>query len=272
MPELPEVETTRLGLAPHLIGQKITAIESRVPKLRWMIDSAALLQLIDRKIVAIDRRGKYLLIKTDDAEKVLLLHLGMSGSLRLTSPNIPLKKHDHFLLTLDNQQQMRLHDPRRFGHVEVINSYQPHPLLASLGVEPLSDAFTAQYLYQSTRNRRCSIKAHIMNQKIVVGVGNIYATEALFLAGIRPQRPAHKITKNEAEKLTIHIKNELTRAIAIGGTTLRDFIHPDGTNGYFQQTLKVYGRVDEPCVNCGGLIKNIVITNRASAYCPNCQK
>lgn len=271
MPELPEVETTRAGLAPHIIGHRIAQIESRVNKLRQTIDQAQLKTLIARQLSAIHRRGKYLIIDTDNPTLSLLIHLGMSGSLRIVPLTTPRKSHDHILITLDNTQQLRLHDPRKFGSFLLINPQTPHPLLAHLGVEPLSAEFTGQYLYNSSRNRRSAIKTHLMNQEIIVGIGNIYASEALFLAKIHPNRPANSITLNEAEHLVSHIKTELQRAITLGGTTLRDFIHPDGTHGYFQQTLQVYGQTGNPCPRCHTPIEKQMIGQRNSFYCPNCQ-
>lgn len=271
MPELPEVETTRRGIAPHIENRTITAIKSRVSKLRNIIEHSALETLIGQKIIHCKRRGKYLILQTNDPNQALLLHLGMSGSLRITTPSHPLKKHDHILITFDEHIQLRLHDPRRFGHFSLFNPHEPQPLLDHLGPEPLSETFTGEYLYHSTKNRKIALKAHIMNQNTVVGVGNIYATEALFHAGIRPGKAAKSLTKTQAALLTNFIKSELTRAIEQGGTTLKDFVSPDGSHGYFGQTLSIYGKAGQPCPKCNTTIKNTIIGNRASAYCPKCQ-
>ncbi len=271
MPELPEVETTRAGLKPYCINRQIKHIESRIDKLRQPIDQKSFHSTNDRFITDIHRRGKYLIFQTDNINKSILIHLGMSGSLRIVPSDSEYKVHDHISICLDNSHEIRLHDPRKFGHFEIINPNEPHRLLDHIGVEPLEDTFNPEYLYKSTRKRRSAIKNHIMNQEIVVGVGNIYATEALFLSHIRPDRPAGEISVKEADKLVKAIKEELSRAIHLGGTTLRDFVKPDGTNGYFQQTLKVYGNMNKPCSNCQSAIENIVIGGRASAYCPKCQ-
>lgn len=272
MPELPEVETTRRGLTPHLIGQTIKQIELRVPKLRWELDDKAAAALHGKTISAIQRRGKYLLLRLKDLDSSILIHLGMSGSLRITQPEEALRKHDHVIIQLTDGKQVRLHDPRRFGYFAVVPADDSHALLAHLGKEPLSEDFDAQYLYQTTRGKTLAIKNHIMNQSIVVGVGNIYASEALFLAGIRPDKPAGTLTEQQSEALTTFIKQELKRAINAGGTTLRDFVSPDGKHGYFQQTLQVYGCAGKPCRRCNTVIENKIIGNRASAYCPKCQQ
>lgn len=272
MPELPEVETTRAGLEPHLIGHRIAQIESRVAKLRQAIDKQALQKLIARQFTAIRRRGKYLIIDSDKADTSLLIHLGMSGSLRIVPLTAPRKPHDHILITLDNTQQLRFHDPRRFGSFAIIDPRQTPPQLARLGPEPLSQDFTGDYFYQSSRKRRSAVKTHLMNQETVVGVGNIYASEALFLAHIHPNRPANSISPSEAERLVQQVKAELQRAIVLGGTTLRDFVQPDGTNGYFQQSLNVYGRAGEACPNCAAIIEKQSIGQRNSFFCPHCQR
>lgn len=272
MPELPEVETTRAGLEPHIIGRRIAKAASRVSKLRQTIHNEELKALTARQLTAIKRRGKYLIIDTDKADLSLLIHLGMSGSLRVVPLIAALKPHDHILITLDNTQQIRLHDPRKFGSFILFNPQETPPQLASLGLEPLSDEFNADYFYASTRKRRSAIKIHLMNQAVVVGVGNIYASEALFLAGIHPLRAANSLSEVEAAKLVQYVKAELSRAITLGGTTLRDFVQPDGTNGYFQQTLQVYGRAGKACHRCGTTIEKMMIGQRNSFFCPNCQK
>ncbi|WP_024327012.1 bifunctional DNA-formamidopyrimidine glycosylase/DNA-(apurinic or apyrimidinic site) lyase [Thioalkalivibrio sp. AKL19] len=271
MPELPEVETTRRGLAPLLAGRRITAFEIRDPRLRWPVPGELARQLAGARVRGLVRRAKYLLLETDRAG--LLLHLGMSGSLRHCTPEIPLRRHDHLILHLDNGYQIRLHDPRRFGCcLPLPPDGTPHPLLAGLGPEPLDSAFDGDYLFRRSRGRRSPVKAFVMDQAIVVGVGNIYATEALFLAGIRPGRAAGRVTRAEYQRLALHIKAVLAEAIEQGGTTLRDFLREDGTHGYFRQSLRVYGRAGEPCPVCGGVLRTRRIGQRASSYCPTCQK
>lgn len=272
MPELPEVETTRRGIMPYLEHQTIQRIDCRIEKLRRPLDLHRIKQMQGRRVSELTRRGKYLLISFYDTNLVLLIHLGMSGSLRICTTQDEIKKHDHIIIHLENKKQIRFHDPRRFGCFDMMNSIEISTFLTKLGVEPLSEKFTVEYLYQTTRNKQQTIKSHIMNQQVVVGVGNIYATEALFLSGIRPDRHSKTLKKAEIKALVQYIKQELSRAIALGGTTLRDFTSPDGTNGYFQQTLQVYGRLGLPCYQCDSIIENKVINNRTSAYCPHCQK
>lgn len=270
MPELPEVETSRRGIEPHLLNQTITEVLIRNPKLRWPIPKTLKKKLEGKTIQAINRRGKYILIKFDKGN--LILHLGMSGSLRITDPETAFRKHDHFALTISNNKQLRLHDPRRFG-AALWQTGDPlkHKLLAKLGPEPLSEAFNTDYLYKTCRNRKASIKQHIMNSQIVVGVGNIYASEALFLAGIHPKRAAGRISKKRIEKLVASIKQILNASIKQGGTTLRDFLREDGQPGYFKQQLNVYGKKGEPCPECENLIKQITQGQRSTYYCPYCQ-
>ncbi|WP_018938770.1 MULTISPECIES: bifunctional DNA-formamidopyrimidine glycosylase/DNA-(apurinic or apyrimidinic site) lyase [unclassified Thioalkalivibrio] len=271
MPELPEVETTRRGLAPLLAGRRITAFEVREPRLRWPVPPELVQQLAGARVRSLTRRAKYLLLETDRTG--LLLHLGMSGSLRHCTPETPLRRHDHLTLHLDNGYQVRLHDPRRFGCcLPLPEGAGPHALLAGLGPEPLDPEFDGDSLFRRSRGRRGPVKAFIMDQAIVVGVGNIYATEALFLAGVRPGRAAGRVTRAEYERLAIHIKAVLAAAIEQGGTTLRDFLHEDGTHGYFRQSLRVYGRAGEPCPVCAEVLHTRRIGQRASSYCPTCQK
>jgi formamidopyrimidine-DNA glycosylase len=269
MPELPEVETTRRGIEPHVLNKKITRIIVHQTQLRFPVP-VELQQLQGSRFTRISRRGKYLLLYSPVGS--VILHLGMSGSLRIASANTSWKKHDHLAVQFSGQKQLRLHDPRRFGAV-LFETHDPlqHPLLTSLGPEPLSDDFTPQYLRQSCRNRKASIKQHIMNSKIVVGVGNIYASEALFLAGIHPAREAGRISANRLAKLVTEIQNVLTAAIRQGGTTLRDFLHENGEPGYFKQSLNVYGRTGEPCKQCGHIIREFRLGQRSTFYCPNCQ-
>ncbi len=269
MPELPEVETTKRGLEPHLLDQRIEKILLRRADLRWPIPES-IFGLEGQTIQALSRRAKYLLVHTDVGDAVW--HLGMSGSLRVLPAATPVKLHDHVDWQLPDQRVLRFHDPRRFGSLLFQNPAQPLALFAHLGPEPLSDRFDADYLYQSTRARNIAIKHRLMDQSCVVGVGNIYAAEALFQAGVRPQRPASKVGKAECEKLVVAIKSILQSAIERGGTTLRDFINPDGAPGYFEQELFVYGRLGEPCKRCAKPIKAAALGNRQSLYCAKCQR
>jgi len=270
MPELPEVETTRRGIEPHLLDRRIDRVVIRNPKLRWPVPPSLPRRLEGRSIRNVGRRAKYLLL--DTGEGTLILHLGMSGSLRLTTPDTPLKKHDHFILRLSSGMELRLHDPRRFGAVLWHEGETGlHPLLADLGPEPLLDEFNAEYLYRSCRGRKTTIKQHIMNGRVVVGVGNIYASEALFLAGIHPKRAAGRISRARIATLADSIKAVLASAIEQGGTTLRDFVHADGEPGYFSLQLKVYGKTGEPCDSCGNPIRESLIGQRSTFYCSRCQ-
>ena len=276
MPELPEVEITRRGLAAHLTGLTISDIIIRNAKLRWPIPQDIPELLRGCTIVSLKRRAKYLLM--DCGSGTLILHLGMSGSLRILPANSPPQKHDHFDLKLSNGTLMRLRDPRRFGAV-LWHTGDPasHPLLASLGPEPLEEGhagnnFDARYLHQATRGRSVSIKQCIMNHHIVVGVGNIYANEALFRAGIKPQLAAGKLSLPRCAKLVEEIRATLAEAIKLGGSSLRDFVNTSGEAGYFQQHYWVYGRRGEPCRRCGSPIKQIIQGQRSSFYCSSCQK
>ena len=271
MPELPEVETTLRGLAPHIIGQRITAAVIRTPQLRWAIPHQLPTILRGQAIRSINRRAKYLLLECDSG--TLILHLGMSGNLRILPADTPPKVHDHFDLVLAHGKLMRLHDPRRFGAV-LWHTGDPalHPLLTKLGVEPLENTFTGDYLYRATRSRSAAIKLVIMDHHLVVGVGNIYANEALFRSGIRPQLSASELSKPRCAKLVETISTTLTEAIAAGGSSLRDFVGSDGNPGYFQQHYHVYGRAGEPCRTCATLIRLIRQGQRSSFYCPTCQK
>jgi formamidopyrimidine-DNA glycosylase len=276
MPELPEVETTRRGLAAHLTGLTIKDAVIRNGSLRWPIPKNLPGLLRGLTIRSLKRRAKYLLM--DCGSGTLILHLGMSGSLRILPANTPPDKHDHFDLILSNGTLMRLRDPRRFGAV-LWHEGDPatHPLLAKLGPEPLPDAsnksdFDARYLYQATRGRSVSIKQCIMDNHVVVGVGNIYANEALFRAGIRPQLAAGKLSRPRCARLVAEIRATLVEAIRLGGSTLRDFVNTSGQAGYFQQTYWVYGRAGEPCRRCGAAIRQIRQGQRSSFYCAACQK
>lgn len=271
MPELPEVETTRRGIEPHLLDHQVTAVDIRQPKMRWPIPDEIKTALPGQKVMSVERRGKYLLVRFEPG--TLLLHLGMSGSLRITPPETELRKHDHFVLKLDSDKELRLHDPRRFGAV-LWTDEEPtkHPLINVLGPEPLSEEFSADYLYESCQQRKCSIKQHIMNSHVVVGVGNIYASESLFLAGINPKRPAGKISKKRITNLHDAIQQVLKAAIRQGGTTLKDFVREDGKPGYFKQSLNVYDRAGKPCPNCQKPVKQIVLGQRSTFYCSSCQR
>jgi formamidopyrimidine-DNA glycosylase len=271
VPELPEVEITRRGLDAHLAGLTIKDAVTRNGSLRWPIPKNLPKLLRGQTIRSLKRRAKYLLM--DCGNGTLILHLGMSGSLRILPANTPAEKHDHFDLVLGNGSLMRLRDPRRFGAV-LWHSGDPatHPLLASLGPEPLEHEFDARYLYQATRGRSASIKQCIMDNHVVVGVGNIYANEALFRAGIKPQLAAGKLSKPRCAKLVEEIRATLAEAIKLGGSTLRDFVNTSGQPGYFQQNYWVYGRAGEPCRRCGATIKQIKLGQRSSFYCGTCQK
>lgn len=269
MPELPEVETTRRGIAPYVEGQSVTSIIIRQPKLRWPVPDS-LHQLEGQKITTVTRRAKYLLLQS--ANGCAILHLGMSGSLRIIDASLKAEKHDHVDIILATGKALRLHDPRRFGAVLwTHNDPLQHKLLSKLGPEPLSDAFHAPLLYKNSRKRSVSIKQFIMNAQIVVGVGNIYASESLFMAGISPKTAAGRISLRRYEKLVEAIKIILAHAIEQGGTTLRDFVQAEGKPGYFQQQLHVYGRTGEECTTCRALITKITQGQRSSFYCPKCQ-
>ncbi|MBI3479123.1 MAG: bifunctional DNA-formamidopyrimidine glycosylase/DNA-(apurinic or apyrimidinic site) lyase [Nitrosomonadales bacterium] len=271
MPELPEVETTRRGLAAHLTGLTIADVVIRNASLRWPIPKNLPGLLRGQVILSLQRRAKYLLM--DCGNGTLILHLGMSGSLRVLPADAAPEKHDHFDLILDNGTLMRLRDPRRFGAVLWHGGdVHTHPLLASLGPEPLENDFNTRHLFLATRGRSVSIKQCIMDNHVVVGVGNIYANEALFRAGIKPQLAAGKLSQPRCAKLAEEIRATLSEAIRLGGSTLRDFVAPSGQPGYFQQSYWVYGRAGEPCRNCGALIKQIKQGQRSSFYCGSCQR
>lgn len=270
MPELPEVETTRRGILPHLQGETVREVIVRNAAMRWPVEQNVN-RMAGTTLMGVQRRAKYLLVESSGG--TLILHLGMSGNLRLCQPEMPLKKHDHFILVMENGTELRLHDPRRFGAVIWHEGVpEAHPLLNHLGPEPLGEDFHADYLQRVCQGKRTTIKQHIMNGKVVVGVGNIYASEALFRSGIHPRRQAGRISKQRLLKLTHEIKEVLDDAITQGGTTLRDFLNESGKPGYFKQRLLVYGRENEPCRACGKKISRIVISNRATFYCPSCQK
>jgi formamidopyrimidine-DNA glycosylase len=271
MPELPEVETTCRGIQPHIEGKNVKAVIVRQPQLRWPISPELTTILPEQRIKQVSRRGKYILLET--AAGFFLIHLGMSGSLRIAKQKDAIKKHDHVDIILKNGDILRYHDPRRFGCMLWAGA-EPykHVLLENLGPEPLSDDFNADYLFALSRKRSSAVKNFIMDSHIVVGVGNIYANEALFMAGIRPSRQAGKVSKASYEKLVEAIKAILAKAIEQGGTTLRDFVGGDGKPGYFKQSLSVYGRGGENCVNCQAGLKEIRLGQRSTVYCPNCQR
>ncbi|ANB19425.1 bifunctional DNA-formamidopyrimidine glycosylase/DNA-(apurinic or apyrimidinic site) lyase [Dokdonella koreensis] len=269
MPELPEVETARRGLAPHLVGQRVDALDIRQPKLRWPIPPALREGLVGHRIEAVQRRAKYLLVDTDAGSA--LLHLGMSGMLRVLPASTPIGPHDHVDWQLESGRVLRYTDPRRFG----CQLWQPrgetHPLLAHLGPEPLSDAFDGDLLWHRSRGRAAPVKLFVMDQAIVVGVGNIYASEALFAAGIDPRQAAGRIARARYVRLADAVRRILAHAITRGGTTLRDFLNPDGAPGYFEQELFVYGREGQACRTCGTPIRGVRLGQRSTFYCPACQ-
>ena len=270
MPELPEVETTRRGVEPFSRRQRIVELRVREPRLRWPIPADLPQRLCGLEVLAVDRRAKYLLFRT--VEGSLMVHLGMSGSLRVMDPEEPPLKHDHVDLVFDNGRCLRFNDPRRFGCVLWVEPGDQHALLDRLGPEPLSEAFDGEYLYRLSRGRRAPIKQFIMDGHVVVGVGNIYANEALFLSGILPHRAAGRVSQARYERLAENIKQVLTSAITQGGTTLRDFVGGDGKPGYFAQQLNVYGRAGEPCKACGTLLKERRLSQRSTVYCVACQR
>lgn len=272
MPELPEVETTRRGLTPHALGRRLEALVVRDPRLRWPVAGGLPAVVAGRRITAVERRAKYLLFGLDDGAW-LMLHLGMSGSVRVVDRDRAPERHDHLDFVLDSGAALRFTDPRRFGSLHrVAGRLEAHPLLCHLGPEPLDPAFDGDYLHRRARGRRASIKAFVMDSRVVVGVGNIYAAEALYRAGIHPARAAGRVGLARCRRLAEAIKGVLTEAIEAGGTTLRDFTDGAGRPGYFRQQLDAYGRAGEPCRRCGATLKNRRLAQRATAYCPRCQR
>ena len=269
MPELPEVEITRRGIEPHLSGRTITSVEVREPRLRWRVP-VEVSALAGCTIVSVKRRGKYLLV--DCGRGHLILHLGMSGSLRIVRHGTPAEKHDHFDLAMGTEV-LRLRDPRRFGAV-LWTGANPHShrLLAGLGVEPLSGSFNAGRLHTLSRGHRVAIKLFLMDARNVVGVGNIYANESLFRAGIHPRAKAGRLSMERCANLVSEVKATLKAAIRAGGSSLRDFVHSDGSSGYAQQNYWVYGKTGDPCRKCSTPIRRIVMGQRATFYCTGCQK
>lgn len=270
MPELPEVETTCRGIAPHIEGKKVSKVLVRERRLRWPISEDLEESLEGRNIIKVRRRGKYLLLYSKNG--CLMIHLGMSGSLRIVNHHEAVKKHDHFDIVFSRHIILRYHDPRRFGcALWIQGDPNLHPLLSKLGPEPLEDIFDAEHLYLISRKRTAAIKTFIMDSHVVVGVGNIYANEALFMAGIDPRRKAGTVSRARFEVLVQSIKTILNKAIAVGGTTLKDFVGGDGKPGYFSQSLLVYGRAGEPCTQCKKSLKEIRIGQRSTVFCSRCQ-
>lgn len=269
MPELPEVETTLNGLAPHVVGQTVSSVVLRRPDLRFPIPPE-ISSLSGSVVRGLSRRAKYLLMSFDHGTAIW--HLGMSGSMRVFPSDTQLRAHDHVDFGLSSGRVLRFNDPRRFGSLLWTPPDVEHPLLAGLGPEPLSPEFTGEYLWRLSRGRRVRVKPFLMQQDVVVGVGNIYVTEALFLAGISPRRAAGSVSLAAYDRIVAAIRLVLSDAITAGGTTLKDFITPDGARGYFVQKLQVYGRGGLPCFRCGTVLRSAVIGQRASVWCPSCQR
>jgi formamidopyrimidine-DNA glycosylase len=269
MPELPEVETSRRGIEPWLVGTTITKVVVRDRRLRWPIAPGIESRMRGRTIASVGRRAKYLLVNTDDGTAIL--HLGMTGSVFVVDHGTPAGVHDHFDIELDSGRMLRFRDPRRFGSFFWRKDPLAHPLLTGLGPEPLSEAFDGGYLWTKSRGRKVSVKQFVMNAKVVVGVGNIYASESLFRAGIHPKRAASRIARHRYDALADAVKDILARSIRAGGTTLRDFYGGDGEPGYFAQQLEVYDREGERCRVCNTIIRSIVQGQRSTYYCKSCQ-
>lgn len=272
MPELPEVEITRQGIAPFITHKTITDVIIRQPKLRWPVIGQLDEIIRNQPVLSVSRRAKYLIIQLPVGN--LLLHLGMSGSLRIwdTDTLPPATRHDHADFIFDDQTVLRFHDPRRFGAILWFAGIpEHHPLLSHLGPEPLDTDFNASYLFNHLKTQKRAIKQALMDHKLVVGVGNIYASEALFYAGILPSRPANSLLQDECIKLVGNVKTVLQSSIQAGGSSLRDFVNSNGQNGHFQQQHAVYGRAGLPCRNCGTNIEKVILGQRSSFYCPFCQ-
>jgi formamidopyrimidine-DNA glycosylase len=269
MPELPEVETTKIGIRPWITDILIEDVVIREDRLRWRIPNYIRSRLVGNKIKSVTRRAKYLLLNLKHGSAII--HLGMSGSLRVIESNEPPMKHDHFDIVFSKKISLRYRDPRRFGAFFWSEKPQEHKLLSKLGVEPLLDEFTGDYLWEKSRNRKTTIKQLIMNSQIVVGVGNIYASESLFLSGINPSLRANRVSKIRLKELVSKIKTVLNEAIKAGGTTLQDYYKSDGNAGYFKQELKVYGKEDSPCIICDASILMKKLGQRSTFYCKNCQ-
>lgn len=270
MPELPEVETVRRGIEPYLCGTTIKGVVVRERRLRWRVTEELERVVPGQQVIGVNRRGKYLLVETKAG--VLIIHLGMTGHLRIIDQKHPLGAHDHIDLLLESGFLLRFNDPRRFGLMVWTNDdLTNHQLLAHLGAEPLEEGFDGKWLYHCSRRRRCSVKSLLMNNRLVVGVGNIYANEALFRSGIHPGRRSDRIGRNRYGRLAESVKSVLSDAIESGGTTLNDFVGSDGRPGYFAQALSVYGRESEPCPHCSSPIRRRVLSQRATFFCPHCQ-
>jgi len=269
MPELPEVETSRRGIEPYLVDQRIARVQIRERRLRWSVGREVDEQLPGQTVTSVDRRAKYLLINTTGGTAIM--HLGMSGSVFIVDHDTPAGIHDHVDIELESGHALRLRDPRRFGSLHWSDDPFNHWLLKDLGPEPLGNAFDGEYLWRRSRGRRVAVKQFIMNANIVVGVGNIYASESLFLAGINPKRAAGRIAPPRYEALVEAIRTVLEKSIRAGGTTLRDFYGGDGEAGYFGQELQVYDRANKPCLRCDHSITAIVQGQRATYYCKHCQ-
>ena len=270
MPELPEVETTRRGIEPYVVGKTVTHVIVRNPRLRWRVTKKLVRELSGQAIQSVARRGKYLLLAT--ASGTAILHLGMSGSLRVVPCAQPADTHDHVDIVLDNGECLRLRDPRRFGALLwTRDDPQKHKLLRDLGPEPLSPNFSGNYLFEKSRHRKRAIRDFLLDSQIVAGIGNIYANEALFTTGVRPTRAAGRINRALYNRLAEAIRETLNRALKAGGTTLRDFRNGRGEPGYFQLSLNVYGREGEPCLVCGTAIKAKRLGQRSAFFCPKCQ-
>jgi formamidopyrimidine-DNA glycosylase len=271
VPELPEVETTRRGIRRALRGRRVEAFVLKDQRLRWPVDRKLTKILPGQRVRDVRRRAKYLLIDLDRG--TLIAHLGMSGSLRVVAPDAPWLKHDHYELQLDGDRCLRFNDPRRFGSLHwTTGDPLEHPLLADLGPEPLGREFDGDYLAGRARGRKVAIKQFLMDQRVVVGVGNIYASEALFHAGINPRRAAGKVSRERLGRLAQAVKKVLAASIRQGGTTLRDYVNADGTPGYFRQKLYVYERDGQPCRHCGTPIRKLAQGQRSTYFCPSCQK
>lgn len=269
MPELPEVETSRRGIEPHILDERISRVVIRERRLRWPVSRDIDKRLPGETITSVGRRAKYLLLNTHAGTAIL--HLGMSGTVYVVDSGTPAGVHDHVDIDFDSGLTLRYRDPRRFGSLHWSAAPSSHPLLRSLGPEPLGDDFDGHYLWSTSRGRKVSVKQFIMNAHVVVGVGNIYASEALYEAGIHPRRAAGRIAEHRYVRLADAIKRVLSKAISAGGTTLRDFYGGDGESGYFQQQLKVYGREDAPCRRCTTPVTAIVQGQRSTFYCKQCQ-
>jgi formamidopyrimidine-DNA glycosylase len=276
MPELPEVETVRRGLAPHLEGRRLVHVEARRSDLRWPLPVDFAQRLRDRTVVALRRRAKYLLAELED-DTVLIAHLGMSGRMLITHGLPPaLEKHDHIVLATDRDAWIRFNDARRFGAMDLttLDALETHKLLAGLGPEPLSNAFNGPALAAALAGRHTPIKAALLDQHIVAGIGNIYACEALYRANLSPKRLAHTVQGGRAERLAAAVKQVLAEAIDAGGSTLRDYRQADGELGYFQHAFKVYGREGAACrtPDCGKPLRRLVQSGRSTFYCASCQR